>query len=126
MVDWDDPDPQNDGDWRQATAYGANILTIPPSYDTACVIPLEIDASRPTEAQQWDGTAYHTQTRWQATGGALPCEGTLAVDFNAQIQSGIDSGLVVGAVVYCQAWYRDPGGPVTSLFTDALQFTIRP
>ncbi|MBW2457779.1 MAG: hypothetical protein JRI68_24960, partial [Deltaproteobacteria bacterium] len=69
VVDWDDPDPQNDGDWREATAYGANILTVPPAYDAPCVIPLEIEASRPTEAQQWDGTAYHAETRWQATGG---------------------------------------------------------
>ncbi len=69
VADWDDPDPQNDGDWREATAYGANILTVPPSYDAPCVIPLQIDAPRATEAQQWDGTAYHTETRWQPTGG---------------------------------------------------------
>jgi hypothetical protein len=69
VVDWSDPDPQNEGDWRQATAYGANILTLPPAYDAPCVIPLEVNASRATEAQQWDGTAYHSETRWQATGG---------------------------------------------------------
>ena len=42
---------------------------MPPSYDAPCVIPLQIDAPRATEAQQWDGTAYHTETRWQPTGG---------------------------------------------------------
>lgn len=67
-----------------------------------------------------------TRLAAQPTGGASPCAGTLSVDFNERIQSGVDQGLVVGAVVYCQAWYRDPSGPVTSLFTDALQFTIQP
>ncbi len=68
-VDWDDPDPDAEGDWREATAYGANILTTPPDLDAPCMIPLEVDAPRQVEVQQWDGAAYHRVAEWEATGG---------------------------------------------------------
>ncbi len=60
------------------------------------------------------------------TGGSGACGGSFAVDFNQRIQSGADAGLVPGAVVYCQGWYRDPMGGSGSVLTDARQFTIRP
>ncbi len=68
-VDWYDPDPATDGDWRQATAYGANVLTEPPDLAERCAVELEVDLPRATVGQQWDGAAYHDVARWQATGG---------------------------------------------------------
>ncbi len=62
-----------------------------------------------------------------AGGNAAPandCSGSFAYDMNARIQSGIDSGLVVGASVYCQYWTRDPADPFTLGLTDGLSFVI--
>ena len=70
-VDWNDPDPASDGDFREATAYGANVLTVPPAYDRSCVLPLEVDIPRATEVQQWDGGAYHVGARWQPSAGPI-------------------------------------------------------
>lgn len=61
-VDWDDQ-----GDVREATAYGANVLTIPAALDTACLVPIEHDAPRATTVEQWDGDAYHPVARWAAS-----------------------------------------------------------
>jgi len=68
-VDWHDPDPQNDTDWREATAYGANILTTPPELAEPCIIPLPVNVTRAVTVEQWDGNAYHPTVRWQPTGG---------------------------------------------------------
>ena len=68
-VDWLDPDPHGDGDWREATDYGANVLTVPPDLAAPCAVPLEVDAPRAVTAQQWDGAEYHDAARWRATGG---------------------------------------------------------
>lgn len=70
-VDWDDPDPASDDDWREATAYGANVLTEPPDLSQRCMVALPVDAPRAVTVQQWDGAAYHDVARWQATGGAV-------------------------------------------------------
>ncbi len=40
-IDWDDQ-----GDVMQATAYGANFLTIPPDPASACLVPLHFAAAR--------------------------------------------------------------------------------
>ncbi len=68
-VDWEDEDPHDSTSWREATAYGANILTLPPDWAAGCMIPAELDLPRATELQQWDGAAYHTVASFQATGG---------------------------------------------------------
>ena len=68
-VDWLDEDPHSDESWRQAAAYGANVLTLPPDFAENCMLPLEVDVSRSVQAQQWDGSAYHTVATWQATAG---------------------------------------------------------
>ncbi len=57
-----------------------------------------------------------------------PCGGSYTFDFQSRIQSGIDPGLVPGAIVFCQYWFRDPHDPTgfgTGL-TDALRFGIAP
>lgn len=67
------------------------------------------------------------RTAAQSTGGNPPpldCSGTLAVDFNALIQSGNNPALVHGAQVNAQFWYRDPGDPFGTGLTDAIQFVI--
>ncbi|MCD6497472.1 MAG: hypothetical protein J7M25_04105 [Deltaproteobacteria bacterium] len=65
-VDWSDL-----GDRRQATAYGANILTVPPSLDAPCMIPVQVNAPRQVQVQQWDGSDYHRVAEWQPTGGMV-------------------------------------------------------
>jgi hypothetical protein len=66
------------------------------------------------------------RTGLQDSGGAGLCGGSYSYDFNARIQSGIDPGLVLGATVYSQYWYRDPGSGSTTGLSDALQFVIEP
>jgi len=63
-VDWDDQGPH-----REATAYGANILTEPPDLAAPCMMPLQVDVPRQTGAAQWDGNSYHRAAEWQPTAG---------------------------------------------------------
>ncbi len=63
VADWDDQ-----GELREATAYGANLQTIPHALDTRCLVPVEHDAPRPTVVAQWDGEAYHRVASWTASG----------------------------------------------------------
>lgn len=64
-VDWEDQ-----GDWREAEAYGANVLSTPPDLDRPAIVSITVDVPRPTDVQQWDGVEYHTIARWMPTGGA--------------------------------------------------------
>ena len=64
-VDWEDQ-----GDWREATAYGANILTTPADLTAPSVALVTVDVPRPTDVGQWDGSAYHTLLTLRATGGS--------------------------------------------------------
>ena len=64
-VDWEDQ-----GYWRQATAYSGNILTVPPDIEQGCIIPVEYEATQPVTVGQWDGSSYHPVARWQGTGFA--------------------------------------------------------
>ena len=68
------------------------------------------------------------RTALQSSGGAAPCSGTFAIDFNAFIASGKDPGLAAGATVDGQWWFRDPGfaPPNATGLTDAIDFTIQP
>lgn len=68
-VDWSDEDKKDPESWREATAYGANILTTPPDMSQGCAISLEVDVPRDTIVQQWDGAAYHDVVRWAAQSG---------------------------------------------------------
>lgn len=63
-VDWADM-----GDSQEATAYGANILTVPPELGAGCRVPVSVDIPRPTRAAQWDGEVMHRATSWRATDG---------------------------------------------------------
>ncbi|MBC8067549.1 MAG: hypothetical protein IAG13_04375, partial [Deltaproteobacteria bacterium] len=65
-ADWDDQ-----GDVREATAYAANIQTIPHALDATCLVPVEHDAPRATVVEQWDGEAYHPVASWTASGAAV-------------------------------------------------------
>jgi hypothetical protein len=53
-VDWQDL-----GTTRKATAYGANILALPPQSTLPMALRLGYRAQRVTTVQQWDGKAYH-------------------------------------------------------------------
>lgn len=62
----------------------------------------------------------------QNSGGALPCDGSYAYDFNQVIQGGGDPVLIVGAQVNAQFWYRDPPSTFGSGLSNALEFVIQP
>jgi hypothetical protein len=66
----------------------------------------------------------------QNSGGAAPptsdCSGSFSLDFNARIQSGVDSQLVAGEEIFAQYWSRDPGDASTTNFSNALAFYIAP
>jgi hypothetical protein len=62
----------------------------------------------------------------QSSGTGGPCDGTFQLEFNTLIQGGHHAGLVPGATVYAQYWFRDPSsGPGTGL-SDGVQFVIEP
>lgn len=71
-----------------------------------------------------------TRTAVLNTGGAavgVDCSGSLVLDFNARIASGVDPALVAGAVVHAQWFTRDPGNPAGSFHSsDALRIAIGP
>jgi hypothetical protein len=80
-----------------------------------------------------DGTlcvsAPLTRTAPQNSAGnpVLPdCSGNFSYDFNARIQSGIDGGLIPGAEIYGQYWYRDPMSGSGSGLSNAIYFSIGP
>ncbi|MBI5432952.1 MAG: hypothetical protein HZA52_09000 [Planctomycetes bacterium] len=63
----------------------------------------------------------------QSTGGTNGlCDGSLAVDFNQVIASGLDPQLQFGTQVAVQAWTRDPADPFKTNLTSARLFTIAP
>lgn len=63
-VDWEDL-----GTYRRATAYGANILTVPPDLSAPCLMAIPAHVQRPAVLSQWDGDAYHPLLTWTATTG---------------------------------------------------------
>jgi len=65
-IDW-----QDQGAHMQATAYGANILAIPPDPAEACMVPLRFAANRAVTVAQWDGAEYRANAVWRATGGVF-------------------------------------------------------
>jgi hypothetical protein len=60
-----------------------------------------------------------------ATSGSS-CTGTYSLDFNARIQSGVDTSLVAGAEVFAQYWSRDPQSASTTSLSNALRLVINP
>jgi hypothetical protein len=69
------------------------------------------------------------RTPLQPSGGLAPppgCSGSFAIDFNAWIQGGNDPGLVAGAQVHGQYWYRDPGSSLGTGLSDGITFSICP
>jgi len=56
----------------------------------------------------------------------LDCSGLLVFDFEAFAKSGADAGLVPGAVVDAQWWYRDGGSSFGVGLSNALQFELCP
>ncbi len=65
-VDWNDPNPNSNMDYRNATAYGANILTTPIDLQSGCIVPLDLQLGQPIRFQQWDGNDYHRIAEWTA------------------------------------------------------------
>ncbi|MEZ4449642.1 MAG: hypothetical protein R3B09_09190 [Nannocystaceae bacterium] len=65
-VDW-----EAQGEWREATAYGANVLTTPIELSAPCMVPVEVEVPRPTTVAQWDGDAYHRVASWPAAAATV-------------------------------------------------------
>lgn len=59
-----------------------------------------------------------------SSGGSTICGGTLSMDFNAWIASGVDPRLVPGQPVYAQVWHRNSIG--ASQLSDAVAFVVGP
>jgi hypothetical protein len=66
-----------------------------------------------------------TQTSGGSTSGT-DCSGNFGFDFNARIQSGIDTTLVTGSEVFTQYWSRDPASASTTSLSNALRFLVNP
>jgi len=66
----------------------------------------------------------------QNAGGVFPpntCTGSLTIDMNARIQSGVDPFLFPGQIVFQQGWYRDPSSSTAGTgLSDAVGYTICP
>jgi hypothetical protein len=60
------------------------------------------------------------------TSATGPCSGSLSIDFNSIVQSGIDPDLVAGVMIQGQWWYRDPADPqgFGTATSDAIEFAI--
>lgn len=72
-----------------------------------------------------------TRTQPQFSNGQVgpagsDCSGSFNIEFTPYILSGIDPGLVPGAPMWGQSWYRDPADPFGSGLTNALQAQICP
>jgi len=64
-VDWNDL-----GDRRQATAYGANVLTMPHDPAVPVFYAMTYEAQRSLVVDQWDGDAYHGVLKLASTSGS--------------------------------------------------------
>ena len=75
-VDWDDPEPNIQGNMRVATAYSANILITPPNLGEGCIAPLTMELEQQITMGQWDGESYHRIAEWKPLMGTrfLPYE----------------------------------------------------
>jgi hypothetical protein len=58
--------------------------------------------------------------------GGVNCSGVLSYDFNARIQSGVDTSLVVSAEIFVQCWSRDSASPSGTSLSNGLRFFINP
>jgi hypothetical protein len=68
-----------------------------------------------------------TRTPGQNSGGTLGvCDGVYAIDFNTFVAGGSDVGLVSGALVFLQTWFRDPPASFGSGLSNALKFELLP
>jgi len=61
-----------------------------------------------------------------STGSGL-CGGTLFIDFNAYMATGVNPNLVPGRTVWGQFWFRDPAHPVGGIgLSNGITFTVLP
>lgn len=64
----------------------------------------------------------------QPTAGstASSCSGSLALDFNQHLRSGVDPALTIGVEVCAQLWFLDPAPGQRLATTNAVEFTVLP
>lgn len=67
-----------------------------------------------------------TRTAGANSGGAAPCSGSFALDFNAYVASGVDPALVAGQPVWGQYWFRDPPSASGVGLSNGLAFQLGP
>jgi hypothetical protein len=83
-------------------------------------------AATPFQGGIWCSVGPFVRTPARYSGGSVGCSGSLGIDFNAWVASGVDPALVAGAQFWAQWWYRDPASPSTTGLTDALEATLCP
>ena len=72
------------------------------------------------------GAPVRLTTPFLSNGIAGGCNGMYAMDFNAQIQSGLDAGLTAGTEVFVQYLYRDRQSPSGFGLSNAASFFVGP
>ena len=66
VVDWEDK-----GAYEKATAFGANVLALPPAPFARVAAPFSYRSGKPVVVEQWDGAKYHSVAKLPSTGGAF-------------------------------------------------------
>jgi sugar lactone lactonase YvrE len=66
------------------------------------------------------------RTPAQNSGGAGSCGGAFDLDFNAYVPISGDPGLVSGASIWAQYWFRDPLALSATGLSNAVQFVLGP
>ena len=67
------------------------------------------------------------RTGTQDSGGSPgTCDGLLSLDFNAWMTENPGKAPPAGSLVYAQAWFRDPGSPKGTSFSDGVHFPVCP
>ena len=116
-----------------STSAATAFLLSAQAVNSGSVGMLVYGTSGPTQARFPGGVrcvaAPRRSTARQLTGGAPgggDCSGSLALDFNAHLASGVDPLLQVGQVVSAQWIFRDPAAASSVVASDAVLFSIGP
>lgn len=103
---------------------------------------LEVEGAKPgliywglmSKASAWGaGSSFQCvalpaqRTGVQNSGGTIgACDGQLTLDFNAWMSANPSKAPPAGSLVYAQGWFRDPGSPKGTSFSDGVSFPICP
>lgn len=97
----------------------------------------QADGIRGPKLVSWNGGTGFACVRapFRRTGGTNSggtsglCDGSFSIDWNAFVAanpSTLGAPFIGGETVWAQCWFRDPGAPGTTSFSDALRFLVFP